>query len=95
MDDQTKKIERSTHLIKGFMVLIVILQVVRFYETNVMDFGEIAGAVAILSLFRALLLSPSMLAAPLKSWFQNGTNLSKASYKYLVLALVLLIVSAF
>ena len=94
MDGQTSKIQRSSNLIKGFMALVVVMQAVQFYQTSVMDLGAIAGAVGVLSLLRGLLLSPSLLAAPLKHWFTPNYTFSKESYKYFILAFVLIIVSS-
>lgn len=95
MEDQVDKIQRSSNLIKGFMALVVIMQAVQFYKTNVIDFGAIAGAIGVLSLLRGLLLSSSLLAAPLKYWFKPNFTFSKESYKYLILAFMLILVSAF
>jgi len=95
MEDQAIKIKRSSNLIKGFMALVIIMQAVQFYQTNVMDFGAIAGAIGVLSLLRGLLLSPPLLAAPLKHWFKPNFAFSKESYKYFILAFVLIVVSSF
>jgi len=95
MEVQSAKIQRSSNLIKGFMALVIIMQAVQFYQTNVLDFGALAGAVGVLSLLRGLLLSPSLLAAPLKYWFKPNFTFSKESYKYLSLAFLLILVSAF
>jgi predicted Na+-dependent transporter len=84
MEDKAIKIQRSSNLIKGFMALVVIMQAVQFYQTNIMDFGAIAGAIGVLSLLRGLLLSPSLLAAPLKHWFKPNFYFSKESYKLYV-----------
>lgn len=94
MEDQTVKIQRSSNLIKGFMALVIIMQTVQFYQTSVMDFGEISGAAGVLSLLRSLLLSPSLLVAPLKYWFKPNFTFSKESYKYFILAFVLVVVSS-
>ena len=59
MEEQAIKIQRSTNLIKAFMVLVVIMQAIQIYQTNVIDLGAIAGAIGVLSLLRGLLLSPS------------------------------------
>ncbi len=95
MEDQLNKIQRSTNLIKGFMALVVLMQAVQIYQTNVMDWGALAGAFGVLSLLRGLLLSPSLLASPIKYWFKANFSLSKESYKYFILAFVLIVVSAF
>lgn len=94
MENQTVKVRRSSNLIKGFMALVVLMQTVQIYQANTIDFGAIAGALGVLSLLRGLLLSPTLLVAPLKDWFNANLKLSKASYKYLLLALILIVVSA-
>ncbi|WJG09351.1 hypothetical protein [Aliiglaciecola sp. LCG003] len=94
MEDQAVKIQRSSNLIKALMALVVVMQVVGFYQTNTLDFGVIAGEIGVLSLLRGLLLSPSLLAAPLKLWFTPGCTPSRQSYKYFILAFVLIFVSA-
>jgi predicted Na+-dependent transporter len=94
VENQTKKIQRSSNLIKGFMALVVIMQTVQFYQTNVLDFGAIAGAVGVLLFLRGLLLSPSLLAAPIKHWFKSNFNCSKESYLYFISAFVLIAASA-
>lgn len=95
MEDQSIKIQRSANLIKGFMALVVLIQGFQIYQTNVIDGGALAGTFGVLSLLRGLLLSPSLLAAPLKYWFKPNFSFSKESYKYFVLAFVLIVVSAF
>ncbi len=77
------------------MALVIIMQAIQFYQTNVMDFGAIAGAIGVLSLLRGLLLSPTLLAAPLKHWFKPNFTFSKGSYKYFILAFILIVVSSF
>ena len=94
MDGKTSKIQRSSNLIKGFMALVVIMQGVQFYQTNVMDFGAIAGASGVLSLLRGLLLSPSLLATPIKDWLKPNIKFSKQSSMYFLLAFVLILVSS-
>jgi hypothetical protein len=95
MEEQVVKIQRSAKLIKGFMVLVIVMQVVQLYQTHVMDFGAIAGALGVLFLLRGLLLSPVLLATPLKLWFQSNFSLSKESYLHFLLAFVLIVVSSF
>jgi hypothetical protein len=95
MERQSVKIQRSSHLIKGFMALVIFMQALRIYQTEVMDFGALAGAFGVLSLLRGLLLTPSLLAAPIKYWFKSNIIFSKESYKYFLLAFILIIVSAF
>jgi hypothetical protein len=60
MADQAVKIQRGSNLIKGFMAFVITVQAIQFYQTNIMDFGAIAGAIGVLSLLRGLLLSPSL-----------------------------------
>jgi len=95
MEDQVTKVTRSSNLIKGFMALVIFMQAVQIFQTDVMDFGALAGAFGVLSLLRGLLLSPSLLAAPIKHWFKPNFTFSKESYKYFLLAFILIIVSAF
>lgn len=95
MDDKNSKIQRSSYFIKGFMALVIIIQAYQFYQTNIIDFGAIAGSIGILALLRGLLLSPILLTVPIKAWFTLSNALSKESYKYFILAFVLLIVAAF
>lgn len=95
LKNQTMKIQRSSILIKSFMVLVIIVQIVQFFQTNVIDFGAIAGAIGVLAMLRGLLLSPSLLTAPLRYWFQSDFTFSKESYKYFALAFVLIVVSLF
>lgn len=77
------------------MALVIIMQIVQYYQTRVLDFGAIAGAVGVLSLLRGILLSPSLLVAPVKYWFKSDFSFSKESYVYFMLAFVLIVVSAF
>lgn len=95
MTEQTNRIQRNTNLIKGFMALVIIMQVVQFYQINVLDFGAIAGAIGVLSLLRGLLLSPQVLVTPVRRWLNTKFIFSKASYRYFMSAFVLIIVSAF
>jgi len=90
---QISKVQRSTRLIKGFMALVVLTYALQFYQSKVIDFGELAGAVGTLALFRALLLSPMLLIVPVKTWFQSKITFSRDSIKYLLLAFVLIFVS--
>jgi membrane protein CcdC involved in cytochrome C biogenesis len=94
MEDQAVKIQRSSNLIKVFMALVVIMQAAQFYQTNILDFGAIAGSIGVLSLLRGFLLSPSILVTPVKYWFKSEIVFSKESYKYFLLAFLLIIVSA-
>ncbi|ASP48807.1 hypothetical protein [Cognaticolwellia beringensis] len=95
MEDQVAKVRRSSNLIKGFMALVVIMQAVQVYQTNTLDFGALAGSLGVLSALRGLLLSPALLVVPIKGWFKPNLALTKASYKYLLLAFVLILVSSF
>jgi len=94
MEDQSSKIERSSKLIKGFMALVIVMQIIEFYQTSVMDFGVIAGAFGVLSFLRGLLLSPQLLVTPFNQWFKSNVKLSKESYKYFILAVILIAISA-
>jgi len=95
VDNNNKnKIQRSSKLIKGFMALVLIMQVVHVYQTGVFDFGALSGACGVLSLLRGILLSPQLLISPLRDFFTAKVGLSKDSYKYFVLAFILILVSA-
>ncbi|MEW6983923.1 hypothetical protein AAD001_14825 [Colwelliaceae bacterium 6471] len=94
MENQTIKIQRSSNLIKGFMLLVIFMQALQIYQTNVIDFGALAGASGVLFLLRGGLLSPSLLAAPIKNWFKPNFTFSKESYFYFILAFIFLVVSA-
>ncbi|MDN3377605.1 MULTISPECIES: hypothetical protein [unclassified Pseudoalteromonas] len=94
MDDQAIKIQRSGYLIKALMLFVMYLQVAQYYQTNILDFGEIAATFGILCFFRGLLLNPLLLASPLKSCFKSGFRFTKSSYKYFLLAVVLIAVGA-
>ena len=94
MVDQAVKIQRSSNLLKGFMALVVIMQAVQFYQSNILNFGAIAGAIGVLSLLRGFLVSPKLLATPIKHWFQSDFSFSKLSYKYFLVAFILIVISA-
>ena len=94
MEDQAIKIQRGLIIIKGFMALVIIMQAVKIYQTNVMDFSSILGTVGVLSIFRGFLSSPSALAEPIKHWFKPNFTLSKVSYRYFFVAFILIMVSA-
>jgi hypothetical protein len=95
MDTQAAKINRSVKLIKGFMALVVFMFLLQYYQTNIIDFGAFAGSVGVLSLLRGILLSPPLLATPVKDWTISKVTFSKSSYLYFLLAFVLILVSAF
>lgn len=94
MEETTTKIRRSSNLIKGFMVLVIIVQVIESYKNNALDFGAIAGTIAVLSMLRGLLLSPLILVTPFKLCLKSQVSLSPESYKYFLVAFILMIVSA-
>lgn len=94
MEDQATKIQRSSNLIKAFMALVVIVQAVQIYQTNILDFGAIAGSIGVLSLLRGFLLSPAILVTPVKYWFKMSNVFTKESYSYFLLAFILILVSA-
>lgn len=95
MDNQSIKIQRSAILIKCFMALVMLILAIKIYETNVIDFGSVAGAIGILSMLRGFLTSPSLFSMPIKSWLGSSNKISKESYFYFILALILIVVSAF
>jgi len=77
------------------MALVATMLAIQIYDTNVIDFGSVAGAIGILSMLRGLLVSPSLLSMPIKNWLRSHHKLSKESYFYFILAFVLIIVSGF
>lgn len=93
MDVQVVKVKRSVKLIKGFMALVVFMQALQVYQTNILDLGAIAGAIGVLLFLRGLLLSPSSLSAPLSSWFKPNVSFSKESLRHFIFALILILVS--
>jgi len=93
MEEKTNKIQRSAYLIKALMAFVVFVQAAEFYQSNVFDFGAIAGTAGVLSLCRGLLLSPSLLITPIKYWFKLSFVFSKDSYKYFALGFILILVS--
>lgn len=76
------------------MALVIIMQIVQYFQTYVLDFGAIAGATGVLALLRGILLSPSLLATPFKRWSISNGTFSKDSTFYFILAFVLIAVSA-
>lgn len=95
MDSKAAKISRSSKLIKAFMALVIIMQIIQYFQTYVLDFGAIAGAIGVLALLRGILLSPALLAIPVKAWSTSKGDFSKDSTSYFMLAFVLIVVSAF
>jgi hypothetical protein len=95
MNNQHSKIKRSATLIKCFMALIMMTLTFNIYDTNVIDFGSVAGAIGILSMLRGFLASPTLLSMPINNWLKSRQTLSKETQIYFLLALVLIIVSAF
>ena len=95
MDNESTRIQRNSILIKCFMALVMVTLAVQFYETNVIDFGSMAGGIGILSMLRGFLSSPRLLSMPIKSWFGSNHKISKESYLYFILAIILIIVSGF
>ncbi len=93
MEEQDSRIHRNSNLVKGFMALVIIAQTLEYYQSNVIDFGDIAGAAGVLLFLRGLLASPKLLIAPIKHWFKSKESIPKESYKYFVLAIVLFAVS--
>jgi hypothetical protein len=95
MDKKSTKIQRSAILIKCFMALVMLTLSIQIYETNVIDFGSVAGAIGILSMLRGFLCSPSLLSMPIKEWLNSSNKISKESRFYFILALILIVVSGF
>ena len=95
MENQDLKIQRNSNLVKGFMVIVIIAQAIKFYQTNILDFGSIAGSLAVLLFLRGLLVSPQLLISPINFWFKSNTRIPKESFKYFLLAVPLFAVSLF
>ncbi|TWX65167.1 hypothetical protein ESZ36_17945 [Colwellia demingiae] len=95
MDSQSSKIQRSAILIKCFMALVMLTLAINIYTTSVIDFGSVAGAIGILSMLRGFLCSPSLLSMPIKNCLGSENKISKESYLYFILALILIVVSGF
>jgi hypothetical protein len=95
MDSQSSKIQRSAILIKCFMALVMLTLAINIYTTSVIDFGSVAGGIGILLMLRGFLCSPSLLSMPIKSWLASEHKMSKESYLYFTLALILIVVSGF
>jgi len=95
MDNLNAKTQRSAMLIKCFMALVMLTLAINIYETDVIDFGSVAGAIGILSMLRGFLSSPSLLTMPIKTWLASDHKISKESHLYFMLALLLIIVSGF
>ena len=89
------KIQRSAILIKCFMALVMLTLTINTYKMGVIDFGSVAGAVGILSMLRGLLCSPSLLTMSIKNWLKSENEITKESYLYFMLALVLMVISGF
>ena len=77
------------------MALVMLTLTINTYKTGVIDFGSVAGAIGILSMLRGLLCSPSLLTMPIKSWINSENKITKESYLYFILALLLMVVSGF
>lgn len=92
---QRPKIQRSTALIKIAMAVVVLVQVYRIYTSGVVDFGELAGAFGALSLLRGVLLSPVLLATPMRSWSEPEVFICSQSYKHFAFGTVLVVISVF
>lgn len=56
---------------------------INIYETNVIDFGSVAGAFGILSMLRGFLSSPSLLSMPVKPWLVSNYKITNESYLYI------------
>lgn len=88
MDEQAIKIKRSNFVIKSAMALVVLLEALSFYQTNVLNFSSIATTIGILALLRGLLLSPLIFSSPVKHWFNQNVEINVSSRKYFVLAII-------
>jgi len=95
MDNNKRKIQRSAILIKCFMALVMLTLAAQIYDTHVIDFGAVAGAIGILSMLRGFLCSPRLLSMPMRSWLGSGYKISKESYLHFILAFILIVVSGF
>ncbi len=82
IDAQAQKLKRSTQLIKGFMLLVVFIEVLNIIQTESLDFGSIAGTTAILALLRAILVTPKLLTSPFRQWLRTREPMSSESKNY-------------
>lgn len=92
MDEQAQKIKRSNFLIKSLMALVVLLEAISYYQTNILNFANIATSIGILVLLRGLLLSPMMFSSPVKSWFKENIGVNQASRKYFALSFIFIVI---
>lgn len=89
MDNEENKIQRNQLLIKGFMVLVIFHQIILYFDHYTLDFGAIAGAVAVLAMLRGLLASPILLATPIRQWRSSNITLNKDSKRYFAIAVLM------
>jgi len=95
MDNEQEKLQRNQLLIKGFMVLVILHQLILYFDDYTLDFGAIAGAVAVLAMLRALLASPVLLATPIRLWRSSKLSINKDSKRYFSIAILMLAISLF
>ncbi|QQX80758.1 hypothetical protein JK628_02470 [Shewanella sp. KX20019] len=94
MAAQVDKTQRNSRIIKAFMIIVALTHAIGIYQSSMTDWGQLAGTIAVLAFLRGLLLSPSCLVTPINLWFSQKISFSQASYKYFLLAMVLMLVSA-
>jgi len=95
MDNEQEKLQRNQLLIKGFMVLVIIHQLILYFDDYTLDFGAIAGAVAVLAMLRGLLVSPILLATPIRQWRSSQLSVNRDGKRYFFIAILMLIISLF
>ena len=95
MENDKDKTQRNQLLIKGFMILVIFHQVVLYFDYYTLNFGDIAGASAVLAMLRALLSSPILLTTPIRLWLSSNITINRDSKRYLSLAVILLIIALF
>lgn len=93
VEEHNSKLKRSSIVIKSFMVLILCLQLMQYYDTGIIDMGDVAGTLGVLALLRGFLLSPDLLTNRARDWSSPSVEVSAEGKKYFLLAAVLIVVS--
>lgn len=91
--DEDGKFKRNAWLIKSFMALATVAEVLHYANTGVIDFGRIAGLCAVLLFLKGLLLPPLLLIAPMSAYSNHVNLISFHTKVHYAIGLVLLLVS--
>ncbi|SET22632.1 hypothetical protein [Thalassotalea agarivorans] len=94
MEEHAIKIKRSNVAIKLAMMFIIVFEGMRIYQSGIVSMGSIATNIGLLSLLRGLLLSSLMFSTPTRDWFKQNVGMHKDSYKYFLVAIVLLAIGS-